>query len=253
MCSGVAERPTQFSLRSHSQPFKTMNDLNQSLINLLCAIPALVAGLTIHEFAHAWAAHKLGDDTAKRQGRLTLDPLAHLDPIGSIFIVLAAFVGFFIGWAKPVPVDRRNFAHPRRDDALVAIAGPISNLLQVPFWLASVVASFFLATKFGWYEGPNAPIFEMVSRALTYGVIVNIALAAFNMIPIPPLDGHWILAALGGPPVEAVFDQIRPFSFVILIVLINIPGVAEAVIGPAYHGAFQLLGWAQDLGVQLAL
>ena len=230
-----------------------MNDLNQSLINLLCAIPALVAGLTIHEFAHAWAAHKLGDDTAKDQGRLTLDPLAHLDPIGSMFIVLAAFVGFFIGWAKPVPVDRRNFAHPRRDDALVAVAGPISNLLQVPFWLASVALSFYLGARFGWYEGPNAPIFEMISRALTYGVIVNIALAAFNMIPIPPLDGHWILASLGGPPIENFFDQIRPFSFIILIVLINIPGVASAVFGPVYASAYALLDWAQTWGVRLSL
>ncbi len=225
----------------------------ENILNLLCAVPALVAGLSVHEFAHAWAAHKLGDDTAKRQGRLTLDPLAHLDPIGSLFMLLAAFVGFFVGWAKPVPTNPRNFAHPRRDGALVAIAGPVSNLLQVPFWMASLILCSYLGIKFGWAEGPGAVTFDLVLTALTFGVVVNIALAAFNMIPIPPLDGHWILGSLAGPPVEEFFDQIRPYSFVILIVFINIPGVADAVLYPAYEGAYTLVGWARYMGARLAI
>ena len=225
----------------------------ENILNLLCAIPALVAGLTVHEFAHAWTAHKLGDDTAKNQGRVTLDPLAHLDPLGSLFILLAAFVGFFIGWAKPVPVQKRNFAHPRRDDALVALAGPVSNLLQVPFWMLGVGICYYLGARFDLVEGQGGATFELVARAFSMGVIVNIALAAFNMIPIPPLDGHWILGAIAGPPVEEFFDSIRPYSFFILIVLINIPGVADAVIAPAYAGAYTVLGWAQYAGVRLAL
>ena len=224
-----------------------------NILNLLCSIPALVAGLTIHEFAHAWTAHKLGDDTAKNQGRVTLDPLAHLDPIGSLFILMAAFVGFFIGWAKPVPVQKRNFAHPRRDEALVALAGPVSNLLQVPFWLLGVAICYFLGAHFGWYEGQGAATFELIARAFTMGVLVNIALAAFNMIPIPPLDGHWILGAIAGPPIEEFFDSIRPYSFIILLVLINVPGVASAVIGPAYGAAYSLIDWAQGWGVRLAI
>ncbi len=225
----------------------------ENILNLLCAIPALVLGLTIHEFAHAWTAHKLGDDTAKNQGRVTLDPLAHLDPIGSLFILLAAFVGFFIGWAKPVPTNPRNFAHPRRDGALVAIAGPVSNLLQVPFWLIGVAICYYVGARFNLVDGQGAATFELMARALSFGVIVNIALAVFNMIPIPPLDGHWILGAIAGPPVEEFFDSIRPYSFFILIVLINSPGVAAAVIGPAYAGATTLIGWAQYLGVRLAI
>ena len=224
-----------------------------AILNLLCAIPALVLGLTIHEFAHAWTAHKLGDDTAKNQGRVTLDPLAHLDPIGSIFILLATFVGFFIGWAKPVPVNSRNFAHPRRDGTLVALAGPVSNLLQVPFWLLGVAICYYVGARFDLVEGQGGATFELIARALRYGVIVNISLAAFNMIPIPPLDGHWILGALAGPPVEEFFDSIRPYSFVILLVLINIPGVADVVLGPAQAGASTLLSAARYLGVRLAL
>ena len=224
----------------------------ENILNLLCAIPALVAGLTIHEFAHAWVAHRLGDDTAKNQGRLTLDPLAHLDPIGSLFILLAAFVGFFIGWAKPVPTNPRNFENPRRDGALVALAGPVSNLLQVPFWLVGYAVIAGLGVRFGWIDGAYAATFELVAKALMFGVVVNIALAAFNMIPIPPLDGHWILGAMAGPPVEEFFDAIRPYSFVILIVLINLPGVADAIFDPVYGFAFTILGWAQGLAVGLA-
>src|SRR5947207_1684668 len=110
------------------------------LFFMLLDLPAFVAALTVHEFAHAWMANRLGDDTPRRMGRLTLDPLAHLDPIGSLFWVVAALSGFpLLAWAKPVPFNPRNLSQPRRDAILIAIAGPCSNLLQIPIWLLALL------------------------------------------------------------------------------------------------------------------
>jgi Zn-dependent protease len=217
-----------------------MNLSQDGILLLMCSIPAVVAGLTVHEFAHAYAAHKLGDDTAKNQGRLTLDPMAHLDLFGSIFFVLMMLSGYGIGWAKPVPVNRRNLTNPRRDDALIAVAGPISNILQVPIWMALIFVFGFIATKLQ----INAPdIIPIFAQALVLGVTINITLAAFNMIPFPPLDGHWILQSIGGRPIEELFDAIRPYSFIALVLLINFTPIVQYTIGP-------LRNFAQSLAVQ---
>lgn len=211
----------------------------------MIAIPALIAGLTVHEFAHAWTAHRLGDDTAKSLGRLTLDPLKHLDPIGSLFMVMGALAGFFFGWAKPVPFNPRNFQHPRRDAMLVAIAGPISNLLQVPIWLALVALIARLAPQSSTVsDGLSAPV--ILLQLASMGVLVNLTLAAFNMIPLPPLDGHYVLEFFGGQPVSRAFDSIRPYSFLILIVLLNLPrpyNVLGQVVAPVSRFAFHLVDW----------
>ncbi|MBW3638007.1 MAG: site-2 protease family protein [Armatimonadetes bacterium] len=227
--------------------------MEERILTLVCALPALVAGLTVHEFAHAWAADRLGDDTPRREGRLTLDPMAHLDLFGSLFFVLAWFSGYGLGWAKPVMTNHRNFAHPRRDSALVAVAGPISNILQVPFWLAAVFAFGFAAQKFGIQTGGGVSPVDLVGFVLTSGIMLNIGLAAFNMIPIPPLDGHWILQSLGGRPIEELFDMIRPFSFLLLILLINFTPLFDVALFPIQSLARELAYNVAQAGQVLAL
>ena len=143
---------------------------------LALLIPVLLFALVFHEFSHGWVANKLGDPTAKNQGRLTLNPLAHLDPFGSMMIL---FVGF--GWAKPVPVDSRYLANPRTDMMKIAFAGPASNLL-----LAFIGGMLIRITG---YMGPLTSMLIIFTQ-------INISLAVFNMIPIPPLDGSQIFSGI---------------------------------------------------------
>lgn len=229
---------------------------------LILTIPAFVMGLTVHEFAHAWMANRLGDDTPRRMGRLTLDPLAHLDPIGCLMFVMAAITGrALIGWAKPVPFNPRNLGHPRRDQILIAVAGPISNLLQVPVWLF-LLWILRLATA----HDPNAQA-QMLEDALTHapsasdpmsiiatilvaGVLLNVTLAAFNMIPIPPLDGHYVLEGLGPPFVTDIYNAIRPYSFMLLFILIQ-PSLFGPLFSQALHPftkvAYRAVFWVMGM------
>lgn len=153
------------------------------------SIVAILIAITIHEWAHAYTAYKLGDDTARWAGRLTWNPLAHLDLLGALMFL---FVGF--GWAKPVPVDPRNFRHPTRDSALVAIAGPISNLVLA--FIAAALLSFLApATGVQLETGMSAgnaalTIFLLILQS---SLVINLALMAFNLLPVPPLDGSNIL------------------------------------------------------------
>ena len=139
-------------------------------------IPVLVFALSFHEFAHGWMAHRLGDSTAKNQGRLTLNPLAHLDPIGALVLYFAGF-----GWAKPVPVDGSNLANPRTDMMKIAFAGPASNILLAA--IGGIVLRILIGSSI---------FYESVYVSLIYFTQINIALAVFNMFPIPPLDGSQI-------------------------------------------------------------
>ncbi|HEX8465453.1 MAG TPA: site-2 protease family protein [Abditibacterium sp.] len=224
-----------------------------NIIRLLCMIPALVAGLTVHEFAHAWAADRLGDDTPRREGRLSLDPLVHIDPFGALFFIISALAGFGLGWAKPVMTNPRNLKHPRRDSLLIAIAGPISNILQTPFWLAALFAFGYISQKAGASSASTLSIATLIGQALFLGVVVNVGLAAFNMIPIPPLDGHWVLQSIGGRPIEELFDLIRPYSFFILILLINFTPIFRNVLGPVQGFAFDMAIRVLDAGQSLAV
>lgn len=218
-----------------------MDNLPEKIFALILSLPAFVAAFTLHEFAHAWSADKLGDDTARRAGRVTLDPVAHLDPLGSLMFVITQLSGYGIGWAKPVPVNSRNLRNPWRDDMLVALAGPVSNLLQLPLWLGAlwllrVVAQSQGADIEAAWDGSD--IFSPLAIALSVlsaGIWVNILLAAFNMIPIPPLDGHWILQSLF-PPIRPFFAAIYPFSFLIVLVLAN-TGLLGDIIRPFLHFA----------------
>ena len=160
------------------------------LFSILCALPAILLAISVHEFSHALAASKLGDDTAKVLGRLTLDPIKHIDPIGFIMLIVVGW-----GWAKPVPINPRKFKKMRRDEILVSLAGPASNLVL------ATVAYFILylgQVVFGFYN-------EIFSRIFYNLFLFNIVFMVFNLLPIPPLDGYHIF--------KNVFIRVIPYRF----------------------------------------
>lgn len=187
------------------------------LVQTVCvyAIP-LIFAITLHEAAHGWAAARLGDRTAQWLGRVTLNPLPHVDPVGTIavpgaLLALSALTGtggFLFGWAKPVPINTRNFRNPNRAMMLTAAAGPASNALQMIGWV--------LLLKLLLIVGITEPFFVRVCAA---GVSVNLMLMAFNLIPIPPLDGGRILRGLLPGRSGYWLDRIEPYGFVIIVVL----------------------------------
>jgi Zn-dependent protease len=199
---------------------------------VLIAFVILVSSLTFHEAAHAWTANKLGDPTARLLGRLSLNPAVHVDVIGTIVFPLIAMVTGFplIGWAKPVPVNMRNLHHPRRDFAIVAAAGPISNLI-----LAGVGAAVFTA----WGADAASETRELIASGLLRFVLLNVLLAVFNMIPVPPLDGGNILMGIVPEPVAAAIDRLRPWGFLLLYALM-LSGLLAAIIFPVQRA---VLGW----------
>jgi Zn-dependent protease len=162
-----------------------------------CFIAALILALTVHEFAHAWAADKLGDSTAKHMGRLTLNPLAHLDPIGSIFLLLAGF-----GWGKPVPVNDRNFKNPAIDTLKVSVSGPLSNLL--------LAVIFAIPIRFLDLPANTNLLFQVI-------VSINLILMTFNLLPIPPLDGSSILRIFLGESGYAAFEQMGIYILIAIL------------------------------------
>jgi Zn-dependent protease len=202
------------------------------VLELLIAFVILISSLTFHEAAHAWTANKLGDPTARVLGRLTLNPAVHVDVIGTIVFPLIAMVTGFplIGWAKPVPVDMRNLRHPRRDFAIVAAAGPISNLI-----LAAGGAILFTA----WSADAASETRELIASALVRFVLLNVLLAVFNMIPVPPLDGGNILMGVVPESLAVAIDKLRPWGFLVLYALM-LSGALSAIIFPVLRA---VLSW----------
>lgn len=191
---------------------------------ILAFMVVLVGSLSVHEAAHAWAADRLGDPTARALGRLSLNPAVHVDPIGTVvFPLLAALTNLpLIGWARPVPVDVRYLRAPRRDFALIAAAGPLSNLL-----LAGLGAGVILAL------GGLGPVLDAGLRGetLVQWVVLNVLLALFNMIPVPPLDGGNVLLGLLPPGAADALERIRPYGFLVIYALM-LSGLLSAVLRP---------------------
>lgn len=192
------------------------------LIPVLVGFAIVLVSLTIHEAAHAWSADRLGDPTARLLGRVSLNPIVHIDPIGTILLpAIAIYSGFpIIGWAKPVPVNMSRLRQPRRDFMLIAAAGPLSNIAQ------AIVAAVAVRVLFA--SGTDA---DLLRAVLVSFVTINLLLAFFNLIPIPPLDGGNVL--MGLLPVRAadMFLQLRPFGFILLYGLM-LTGVLTMLIIP---------------------
>jgi Zn-dependent protease len=188
-------------------------------IGLILLIPPLLFALTVHEAAHGFAALKLGDPTAKILGRLTLNPLAHLDPLGSLIFLMPPH----IGWAKPVPVDPRYLKHPRRDMMWIALAGPVSNVI-----LALIFGTILRIIEAVPHQMTSIAEMALV-RMVLWSVVLNLSLAVFNMIPIFPLDGSKVLSGLLSPAAAARFQALEPggpFLLLGLILLGSFSGVS---------------------------
>lgn len=189
--------------------------VSERLINFLMFLPIFLLSISVHEYSHAFFANKYGDDTAKKIGRLTLNPFKHIDLIGSVIMPLAAFASGFalIGWAKPVPVDRRNFSDPLKDDAIVSFAGPLSN-----FILSALLFVLFIISVNIFGEQNS-----IISNLLWYGVFLNVFLFAFNLLPIPPLDGSHILFDLFPNKFTAKYLNLGLYGSLLLLVFIYSP------------------------------
>jgi Zn-dependent protease len=184
-------------------------------------IPILLFSVIIHEIAHGWVALKCGDPTAKMFGRLTLNPIPHLDLFGSIILPILFTIShssFFIAWAKPVPVNPANFRNYRRDDILVSAAGPASNLLLA---LACTIISIILAS----IDTGTGPFITFIKKMVFNGITLNVVLAVFNLIPIPPLDGSHIVAAFLPSNLAERFQKIGFVGIFLIVFIIQVPVV----------------------------
>jgi Zn-dependent protease len=202
-----------------------MQALNHLQLLAVLAVPVLLA-ITVHEAAHGWVANKLGDHTALKLGRVTFNPLRHVDPVGTLLVPALAFffTGFLFGWAKPVPVDWRKLGHPRRDMALVAVAGPGANLIMALAWGLIIQAGLLLF-----------PVSQWIALPLVYtgaaGVLINVFLMVLNLVPLLPLDGGRVLNSLLPPPLARAFSRLEPFGLIVLLILL-VTGVLGTVLLP---------------------
>ncbi|MHB8790433.1 MAG: site-2 protease family protein [Desulfobulbaceae bacterium] len=204
-------------------------DINRIILQIIILAPPFLLALTFHELAHGYVAWRLGDPTARNAGRLTMNPLKHLDPLGVL-----AFIIMRIGWAKPVPVNPVYFRDPRKGMLLVALAGPGANMLLA-------VASAILV-KLLLMLHPYIPqfVFDPLANMLVASVWINVMLAVFNLLPIPPLDGSKVLMGVLPPVMARSYEKLEPFGFILLLILFYL-GLISQVIMPIIRFANNLL------------
>ncbi len=216
-----------------------METLNQIQLLAVLALPVVLA-ITVHEAAHGWVANRLGDHTALMLGRVTFNPLKHIDPIGTVLVPALSFLfaGILFGWAKPVPVNQRNLHHPRRDMALVAVAGPASNLAMALAWGLAIQGGLLLWETSQWVA---LPLIYMGAA----GVLINVFLMVLNLLPLLPLDGGRVLNALLPPSAARYYSRLEPFGLIILIALLA-TGLLGGLLLPLVLGTLE---WLPGAGI----
>jgi Zn-dependent protease len=214
-----------------------------NIVSIVISLFALLFAITIHEASHAWVALKKGDPTAASMGRVSLNPLAHIDPIGTVLLPLLLVISGApaFGWAKPVMVNPRNLRHPRRDNLWISLAGPTANMTAAIVSLVLILLvkavrpniTVFLAGFLTRQQQLPAGVYPLEGLVLIlfYLVVVNTYLAVFNLIPVPPLDGSGVLGGLLSYRAAAAYDRIRPYGFIIVLALILV-GVLDVIIRP---------------------
>lgn len=214
-----------------------MSELDLISIALGCAV--LLVSLTVHEAAHAWTADRLGDPTARVLGRVSLNPIVHIDLVGTVLLPLIAIVSHLplIGWAKPVPVNTRNLRNPRRGFVLVAAAGPLSNLAQA---LVAAILFRVLIVALPAGGSMDPALANAIVETCFLAVQINLLLAFFNLIPVPPLDGGNVLAGLLPVRAAVAFAQVRRYGFLVLYALL-LTGALGAMIAPPTNLFMRLL------------
>ncbi len=205
-------------------------DVKMAFISLLLSLPVILLALTVHECAHGYVAYRCGDSTAKAFGRLTLNPMKHLDPFGALCMLIAGF-----GWAKPVPVNMRNLRNPKRDMVLVSLAGPVSNLL-LAFVSAAVLELIFAFNRNGFYiyNDKLDLLLYFFCQMLLMMVVLNVGLALFNLIPLPPLDGSKILAGLLPNDLAMRYLRIERYmgQIFLAVMLLSFTGILDVLLTP---------------------
>jgi Zn-dependent protease len=189
--------------------------------DLILFLPVLLFSVVLHEYAHGWMARRQGDDTAYMLGRLTLNPIPHIDPIGSVLVpvmLIVANAPFVLGWAKPVPVNPRNYRNYKRGDILVSLAGIVANLALAAIATIVMIVVILLARGLP----AAAPTLELVTRMMQSAVLINLVLAFFNLIPIPPLDGSHVLYHLLPPKLGLAYRGLYQYGMMILLALMLI-------------------------------
>ena len=209
-----------------------------SLIEFVVGFIALVVSVGVHEFSHVLSAHLQGDDTGKNLGRLTLNPIVHLDPLGTLFMAVSMYYGLGVGWGKPAPFNPFNLRNRRWGPALVAVAGPISNLCLL------LVAGYILL-----FIGSNLASVNLLFTFLRFIVIINASLAVFNLLPISPLDGSHLLEALTSPENGAVIFFKRYGFFILLALIFFLPSFLNSFISIGVQFILHIFGLSRLLGV----
>ena len=211
-----------------------MLELNLISTLFVFVIPVIFA-VTVHEVAHGWVASQFGDQTARLMGRLTLNPIKHIDPVGTIVVPAIMYFtsGFISGWAKPVPVNWRNLGHPRRDMAIVAIAGPAANLLMLLFWAMSAKVIMLLGDD-------SIHLTQLLFTMCSIGITINIVLMILNLFPVLPLDGGRIMTAMLPRNLAISFSRMEPYGLIILVVLL-LSGILWKILLPLIGGTQSLI------------